>query len=67
MSSNDEMRKEYDFSGGTRGKFYKEYAKGTNVVLLDPDIAEVFKDSDSVNRALRALIEVAKNEMPQPR
>jgi len=35
----DDMRPEYDFSGGVRGKFYKEYMKGTNVVLLDPDVA----------------------------
>ena len=40
----DEMRPEYDFSGGVRGKFYKEYMKGTNVVLLDPDVAEVFPE-----------------------
>jgi hypothetical protein len=44
----------------------KSMLKGTSVILLDPDIAEVFKDSDSVNRALRALVELAKNEMPQP-
>lgn len=41
----DEMRPEYDFSGGVRGKHYKAYQKGTNIVLLEPDIAKVFKDS----------------------
>src|SRR3989442_15457207 len=49
----DDMRSEYDFRGGVRGKFYKEYMKGTNVVLLDPDVEEVFPDSRAVNEALR--------------
>lgn len=61
----DEMRDEYDFSGGVRGKFYKEYTQGTNVVLLDADVAEVFHDSESVNRALRTLITNTKNQLPQ--
>jgi cellobiose-specific phosphotransferase system component IIB len=53
------MRPEYDLRGGVRGKYYKEYAKGTNVVLLDPDVAAVFRDSESVNQALRVLIKAA--------
>jgi len=53
------MRPEYDLRGGVRGKYYKEYAKGTNVVLLDPDVAAVFPDSESVNQALRVLIKAA--------
>jgi hypothetical protein len=60
--SADEMRPEYDFSGGVRGKFYKEYMKGTNVVLLDPDVAEVFPDSQAVNEALRVLAQLAKRQ-----
>ena len=60
--SADEMRSEYDFSGGVRGKFYKEYMKGTNVVLLDPDVAEVFPDSQAVNEALRVLSQLAKRQ-----
>ena len=63
----DEMRDEYDFSGGVRGRFYQEYVKGTNVVLLDPDVAEVFRDSDAVNQALRTLMTVAKNRVPESR
>jgi hypothetical protein len=63
----DEMRAEYDFSGGVRGKYYQQYKQGTNVVLLEPDIAEVFRDSESVNRALRVLINIAKSEVPQSR
>ena len=55
----DEMRPEYDFRGGVRGKYYKQYMEGTNVVLLDPDVAAVFHDSDSVNQALRVLIKAA--------
>lgn len=61
----DEMRDEYDFSGGVRGKFYQDYMKGTNVVLLDADVAEVFRDSETVNQALRTLITIAKNQPPQ--
>ena len=56
------MRREYDFSGGVRGKFYKEYKKGTNVVLLDPDVAELFPDSSTVNEALRLLAQIAKKQ-----
>ena len=59
----DDMRPEYDFSGGVRGKFYKEYMKGTNVVLLDPDVAEVFPDSQTVNEVLRVLVQLAKRQV----
>ncbi len=58
----DEMRPEYDFTGGVRGKFFNEYQKGTNVVLLDSDVAEVFPDSTSVNEALRALARIVKKQ-----
>jgi hypothetical protein len=54
------MRAEYDFSGAVRGKYFSRYRRGTNVVLLDPDIAEVFRDSTAVNDALRALLVVAR-------
>jgi len=54
-----EMRPEYDLRGGVRGKYYKQYTEGTNVVLLDPDVAAVFHDSESVNQALRVLIKAA--------
>ncbi len=52
---NGEMRDHYDFSGGVRGKYAKRYAEGTNVIVLDPDVAEVFKDRESVNETLRAV------------
>jgi len=63
----DEMRDEYDFSGGVRGKFYQEYMKGTNVVLLDADVAEVFRDSEAVNQALRTLITISRNQSAESR
>ena len=50
------MRSEYDFGGGVRGKYAKRYAEGTNLVLLDPDLAAEFPDSRSVSRALRAYL-----------
>ena len=59
----DEMRPEYDFSGGVRGKHHRAYREGTNVVLLDPEVARVFRDSAAVNRALRMLIDLADEEV----
>lgn len=53
------MRAEYDFSGGVRGKYFERYRKGTNVVLLEPELARAFPDSKSVNDALRALLSIA--------
>ncbi len=57
---NTEMRREYDFSGAVAGKYAKRYAKVTNVVLLDPDFARSFRDSKSVNEALRLLMRTAE-------
>jgi len=54
------MRKEYDFSKGVRAKYAKKYKAGTNIVLLDPDVARVFKTQRSVNQALRSLAEIIK-------
>ena len=53
------MLPEYDFSKGVRGKYAKRYAAGSNVVVLSPDVAKKFPDSDSVNKALRTLVRVA--------
>ena len=58
----DDLRPEYDLSrlkGGVRGKYYRQAAVGTNLVLLEPDVARAFPDSTSVNRALRLLQDVA--------
>ena len=54
--ANDEMRSEYDLRGGVRGKYYERYKAGTNVVLLEPDVAKVFRDSATVNEALRQYL-----------
>ena len=54
--ADDEMRPEYDLRGGVRGKYYERYKQGTNVVLLEPDIARVFRDSAAVNEALRQYL-----------
>jgi hypothetical protein len=50
------MRSEYDLRGGVRGKYYERYRRGTNVVFLDADLADIFKDSTSVNAALRKFL-----------
>ena len=47
-TKHDDMRPEYDFSGGVRGEHHRAYQQGTNVVLLEPDVAEIFKDSESI-------------------
>ena len=59
----DELRREYNLSelkGGVRGKYAARYRRGTNLVLLSPDVAQYFPDEQSVNTALRTLIHVAK-------
>ncbi len=57
-SEDEEMLDEYDFSQGVRGKYAKRYHQGSNVVVLDTDVAERFPNSQSVNRALRALANI---------
>ncbi|WDT77487.1 MAG: hypothetical protein MPW16_09780 [Candidatus Manganitrophus sp.] len=62
----DELRPEYkrsDLGRGVRGKYYKSYQSGTNLVLLSPDVAEVFPDADAVNEALRTLIKAAHHSV----
>ena len=54
--SDEEMLPEYDFTDGVRGKYYERYKQGTNVVLLEPDVAKAFQDSASVNAALRQYL-----------
>jgi hypothetical protein len=58
----DEIRPEYDLArlaGGVRGKYYREAVAGTNLVLIEPELADVFPDAESVNRALRLLADTA--------
>lgn len=66
MKEADDMLDEYDFSEGVRGRFTAAYREGTNVVLLDEDVAKAFPDAESVNRALRLLMELVK-EVPAHR
>lgn len=62
-SDGEEMKPEYDIRGGVRGKYLDRYREGTNVVLLQADVAAVFRSSEAVNRALRELIEIARNQV----
>jgi hypothetical protein len=60
---NNGMRREYDFAamkGGVRGKYVKRYREGTNIVLLEPDIAEAFPNDEAVNQALRGVLDTAR-------
>lgn len=60
--SDPDMLDEYDFSDGVRGKYVNRFAEGSNVVVLDPDVARVFTDSASVNQALRALAGIIQHQ-----
>ena len=64
----DDLQPEYDFSqmeGGVRGKYVERYRQGTNLVLLDPDVAAAFPDAKAVNDALRLLLQ--EKQIPNPR
>ena len=61
----DEFRPEYDFSkmnNGVRGKYVERYRTGTNIVLIDPDVAQAFPTSEAVNEALRLLMQIAQRQ-----
>ena len=57
---NNEMLGEYDFSQGLRGKYARRYAEGTNVVVLEPDVAKAFPNAEAVNSSLRSLAEIIR-------
>ena len=59
IEHDSDMLDDYDFSQGKRGKYVQRFAQGSNVVVLSPDIIKIFPDSESVNNALRLLIEIA--------
>ncbi len=61
-SAEPEMRTEYDFSRGVRGKYARRYAQGTNVVVLAPDVSKAFPNADAVNRSLRALADIIRQQ-----
>ncbi len=68
MPNDSDMLEEYDFSSGSRGKYAANYAEGSNVVVVEPDVAEFFPDHDSVNDALRHLAAVImRQEQTQKR
>lgn len=56
------MRPEYDFSQGKRGQYARQFAAGTNLVLLRPEVAAVYPDSDAVNRTLMKLMAEHKSQ-----
>ncbi|MGH7563043.1 MAG: hypothetical protein ACREK5_01280 [Gemmatimonadota bacterium] len=58
----DTLRSEYDFSDAVRGKTAARYAEGTNIVLIDPEVLDVFPDADAVNETLRALAPVIRRQ-----
>jgi hypothetical protein len=60
----DELLPEYDLRGGVRGKYAARYAEGTNVVLLDPDVAAAFPDPAEVNAVLRAVAGIIRQHKP---
>ncbi len=62
-----EMPREIDFRGGERGRYAKRFAEGTNLVLLAPDVAAVFPDSNSVNAALRVVLRASAKAKPPAR
>jgi hypothetical protein len=62
-SSRGSVQDEYDFTQGVRGKYARRYAQGTNVVVLEPDVARVFSNSEAVNASLRKLIRQRNPEL----
>jgi len=59
----EDMLPEYDFAHGVRGKHHEAYKAGTNVIFLEPDLAKIFGDSALVNRVLRLLLNLAKENV----
>ena len=57
-----EMRSEYDFANGVRGKHARRYAQGTNVVVLEADVAKIFPNAEAVNDSLRALAGIIRRQ-----
>jgi hypothetical protein len=70
-SLDDDLRPEYDLSklkGVVRGKYFRQATAGTNLMLIEPELAKIFGDSESVNRALRLLVDTAEAAArPAPR
>ena len=62
LEDRDTLRPEYDFSGAARGVTAQRYAQGTNIVAVDPEVRDVFPDSDTVNDVLRALAPLLRQQ-----
>jgi hypothetical protein len=63
MSNSNDLEKEYDLKSlgkGTKGKYFEQYQKGTNVVVIDPDLSKAFPNAKAVNDALRTVLEIQK-------
>ena len=70
VDNGDDLREEYDFehmAGGVQGKHVEQYRAGTNVIVLDPDVAAAFPTSESVNETLRMLLKIATTGRKSPR
>ena len=65
MKASDDIKKEYDFSKGERGKFYRDDTRLNLPIYLEPDLREYFPDADSVNRALRCLLPLISKKAGQ--
>jgi len=63
INDDQDMLDEYDFSKGISGKYAERYNKGTNVIVIDPDVAEYFSDSKAINDALRSIIPIIKQNV----
>ena len=62
-NTNDDLEKEYDLKSlgkGVRGKYFEQYHKGTNVVVIDPDLSKAFPNAKAVNDALRKVLKDQK-------
>ncbi|MBX3164793.1 MAG: hypothetical protein KF900_09950 [Bacteroidetes bacterium] len=59
MKNTKDMLDDYDFSKGKRGKYAKQYAAGTNLIALEPDVAKIYKDAEIINETLRAVAKIA--------
>jgi hypothetical protein len=59
----DTMREEYDFMGGIRGKYAKRFPGGSNIIVLDPVVAKLFPDSETVNEVLRSIAKIAQQKV----
>jgi hypothetical protein len=63
----EDMLPHYDFRGGVRGKYARDYGRNENLRVLSPDLVSVFPDSESMNEALRTIVRIASASAPKPK